>query len=508
MSGLINSAIKRAAALPAALAVLLAACSGPADFHPSVVNIKTYKDIRGVTAEEAAAVEAMASARDTFVYGHILEKESFRLPGEAFSGFTVELFEFIGGLLGITFVPRYFEELNSLTESLGNGEIDIACGVVGEPERSLVTAPIAGRRMNVYARADAASAKNMAGLGGHKVGFLKNTGTLDVLHRHYSGLPFEPVEAEGFSEAAKMIESGGIDFFIVDRDVTQFFERYANIRRQKFSSLVYTPITLVAVNDKLAPAISIFNKYLRAGGTAKVFELYEKGETEYRKQLLYSAVTSEERAYIDSVKVSGGVVPVGFQHDAYPSCFYNHIEKKYQGIAPDILTEVAKLTGLRFEETATTNQSSLADMLQKLRDGELSIVTQMLYSKSREEDFIWSASPYLSTRYALISRLDFPKVDNYRVYYHRIGLVDKSVHAEMFDLWFPNHGYKTFYATGNELFDALEKGDLCLAMVSENMLWAMTNFREKTGYKVNVSFDYMQEARFGYNKKDVVLRNI
>jgi len=227
-----------------------------------------------------------------------------------------------------------------------------------------------------------------------------------------------------------------------------------------------------------------------------------------RKQGLRAVLTAEEAAFIDSLTASNGVVNLGIVYDAYPASFYNRVEKKYQGIAPGIISEVSVLTGMRFEMPGGTHNAPIASLLRMLRDAEVSMVTQLLYSESRKDDYIWSEVPYLSSKYALISKLSFPKVDLYRVNYYRVGIIEQSIHAEIFDQKYPGHKHRKSYPTGDAAFNALERGEVDLIMLSENMLLAMTNYREKTGYKVNVYFDDYQEARLGYNTGEERLRGI
>ncbi|MCL2218777.1 MAG: ATP-binding protein [Chitinispirillia bacterium] len=230
--------------------------------------------------------------------------------------------------------------------------------------------------------------------------------------------------------------------------------------------------------------------------------------TERRKVDLYNSFTDEELAFIDSLKSGNIAVRVGIVNDAYPASFYNKVEKKYQGIAPNILDDLTELIGIRFEVPAMAHNSTIANQLRLLKDGEVCLVTQVLYSESRKDDYIWSETPYLSSKFALLSKQDFPKIDKYRVRYHRVGVIERSIHAEVFDRWFPGHKYRIPYPSGDAAFNALEKGDVCMVMMSASMLLAMTNFREKTGYKVNIGFDEYQESRFGYDKDQERLRDI
>jgi PAS domain S-box-containing protein len=483
--------------------------------HLSDKGVRSYKDVPGITQEEIAAIEAVRAKGGGLTYGNIIETESFRMPDGTFAGFSAELFNYMGGFFGIGFSPRYYGHggRDSVMEAFKSGGVDFVYGIATSAkamERYHVTTPVAGHRMAAYMRAGDAELNDISGIAGFKTGFLKSRATREVISQYYPSLHVEWAEAATLEEAAEMLRGGEIDIFLTGIEADSFFEGYDFIRPQRFDSPVYVPVTIATAKDELAPLISAFNKYLSdAGGIGHVSELYEEMRTAQLKRKLYGTFTEEELAYIEDLKATkGGVVSIGFMHDAYPASFYNRIEKKYQGVAPEILTEVTKLTGIKFEETVTNSETSLAELIRMVKDGEISMATQVIYSESRKNDFIWSDIPYLSSKYALLSRMDFPALDKYQVYYHRVGVVERSVHAERFDLWFPNHGYRKSYATGNAAFEALEKDELCLVMLSENMLWAMTNYHGHVGYKINISFNDMQEARLGYNKSETHLRSI
>ncbi|MDR3013172.1 MAG: response regulator [Chitinispirillales bacterium] len=329
-------------------------------------------------------------------------------------------------------------------------------------------------------------------------------------------MPYDRGEADDFDAFIADFDSGELDFAYGIAGVPGVAERYhrtfpiAGRRMGDSASSAYVPITIAVANDELVPFISIFNKYLSdAGGIETISRMYEERRMEYLRCKLFNSFTDDERRYIKYLKAENdGVISVGFMHDAYPSSFYNHVEREYQGVAPDILVEVTKLTGIRFEETVTDHTTPLAEIIDKLRSGEISLATHLLFSESRKNDFLWASAPYLSSRYALLSRQDFPSLERYQVYYHRVGVVQGSIHSEKFYSRFPGHNRVTVYPTGSEVLTALERGEQCLVMLAESMLWAMTNYHGKVGFKVNIGFDEMQEAFLGYNRNEAYLRSI
>ncbi|MDR2578407.1 MAG: transporter substrate-binding domain-containing protein, partial [Chitinispirillales bacterium] len=160
--------------------LILAACVPADHFHTPASHIKSYRDVPGITKEEIAAIEAVKASRDSLVYGHLLEMETFKLPDGRFMGFTVELFNFLSDFFGIEFVPRYFEEPGELKREFDSGAVDFIRGIVYTAEHLSqyhLSSPITGRRMSVFTRADAADINHINDFTNLKAGFLENTMT-------------------------------------------------------------------------------------------------------------------------------------------------------------------------------------------------------------------------------------------------------------------------------------------------------------------------------------------
>jgi PAS domain S-box-containing protein len=205
--------------------------------------------------------------------------------------------------------------------------------------------------------------------------------------------------------------------------------------------------------------------------------------------------------------VKGAKVPIALEDDNYPVCFYNVREKKFQGIAPDILEEVTKLTGIIFENVATKD-TTWPEILSNLRDGKISLISELLQTEDRKEDFIWTEKPYVSSRYALLSKSNYPSLEMYQVIRANVGVCEETAYEELYRAWFPGRPPKS-YVSLIEALKALEKGEVDLMMWSEYGLLSQTNLLEKPGYKINILFNSpISESFFGFNKNEKTLCSI
>jgi ABC-type amino acid transport substrate-binding protein len=230
------------------------------------------------------------------------------------------------------------------------------------------------------------------------------------------------------------------------------------------------------------------NKYITAGGIDKLHEFYRKGNDEYAKYGFYRSLSREETAYLDDFAKNGSKVRIALEHDNYPISFYAEQNREFQGIAPDILAEVSRLSGIEFE-VVTDRNATWSEILDRLRTGDVALVSELEYSDEREDDFIWADVPYLTFRHALLSRADYPDLEMYQIIRATVGFVKDTIYEGVFKAWFPDHSSIKHYNTHYEAFDALEKGEIDLFMAAEYMLLFQMNYREKPDYKANIVFN-------------------
>lgn len=471
--------------------------------------IKSYKDIPGVTKEEIASIEKLKESRESFSYGHVTVTEGFMRHDGTYTGFIYKFCDLLTALFDEKFIPEHYDSWDSVKGGFDQKTVDFMGDFTPTPERMqtyYMTHAIAERSLSLYTLKSSDSIKAEADIDGLSIGFLTGTITDESIKRAYP-VSFETVRLDGFSDAAEKLRSGSIDAFVMESVADPSFEKDELIVSKEFFPLVYTPVSLSTANQELEPIISVVDKYLLAGGVDILYELYKEGNYEYTQSKFYNSLTKYEKAYLTDLAAKGKKVDIAAEYDNYPLSFYNEEDDEVQGIAIDILNEISGLAGIEFNSVPIEDMS-WTDITAKLRSGEISMVTEMQYSDARVGDYIWSSVPYISSPYALLSKSDHPNLTPPQVILKRVGAMGGSLYESIYNTWFPNSDNLITYKTTNEALDALEKGDIDLLMVTEIMLLTQTNYREKPGYKVNISFSKSAESLFGFNKSEVLLRSI
>lgn len=148
-------------------------------------------------------------------------------------------------------------------------------------------------------------------------------------------------------------------------------------------------------------------------------------------------------------------------------------------------------------ESVDSGTKTWKQILAMLESGEISMLTQLLFSTERDGKFLWSDTPYVSSRYALLSKENVPYLAAFQVADTVVGTLDNTVYESNYRIWFPDNKNTVGFASRIEGLNALERGEINLLMASEFILPAQTNYREKSGYKVNILFDGKRVPR-GY----------
>ncbi|MCL2155879.1 MAG: GGDEF domain-containing protein [Leptospirales bacterium] len=472
-------------------------------------SIKTYMDIPGVTDEEISAIEALKSGKAKFSYGALLSTEAFLLPDGTCTGYTAELCKFMSELFGINFDLKIYK-WNELVKKLDSREIDFTGELAPVEERMQtygMSLPIAERMLRIFTHVNSEKIKTEVDISGLKIGFLQGSLTAESIRRKSYPITFDCIDVKDYKTAAEMIKSGKIDAFVDESVVDILFEEYDFIRSSIFFSMVHDAVSLTTANPELKPVISVLNKYIVSGGVDKLYELYTESNFEYVKYKLNKMFTEEEKAYIDSFVQRRAAVPVAFEHDNYPVNFYNLKEDKFQGIAVDVLAEIGRLTGIRFEPAASKD-TTWAEIYEKLITGEVPMAAQLLHSEQRRNHFIWSAVPYASSYYAIMSKSDYPKLAVYQVGRETVGVMKQSGKKDIYLELFSEYNNLKEYDTQDDCLDALERGEIDLLMASEYNLLTQTNYREKSGFKINIKLNLPMNSHFGFNKKERILCSI
>ena len=467
----------------------------------------SYTEIPGVTETEINDIEALRSSRERFIYGACLATEAFKLPDGRLAGFSKEFCELLTGLFGIEFALE-LHGWDELVSGLESGSIDFTGEMTPTEERMLLywmTPPIAERMMRVVMHIDS-EIKTESDMNGLRLGFLTDSITAESILSRYH-LTFTGVDVANYEVAAEMILNGEIDAFVEEAVADPAFSGFDFIRSQIFFPMVHTPVSMTAFDPALASVISVVSKYIEAGGLDKLYELYRAGDFEYARFKLDQALTPEERSYIDFFRVQDKAIAVAFEHDNYPISFYNEKDSAFEGIAVDVLEEISLLTGLRFEP-AVSESATWSDIYAGLNTGEIHMVAQLLRSQARESLFLWTDVPYASSYYALMTKSDYPNLETYQISRLSVGATKGSAKIDIFYSLFPDHEQVIEYDTQDECLDALERGEFDVLMASEYMLLTQVNYREKSGFKINIKLDIPLDSHFGFSINEAVLCSI
>ena len=470
--------------------------------------IKTYQDIPGVTEEEITAIETLKTHRDYFLYGALLSAEAYFLQDGYYTGFTAKFCELLTDLFGIPFVMGIYE-WDELLESVDALSVDFTGELAPTNERMQrygMTFPIAERMLRIFLHVDSSKIQAETDLSGLKIGFLRGSTTADSIKRAYP-IPFYEIPVANYRAAAEMIKTGEIDAFVDEAVADPFFEDFDFIYSLIFFPMVHEPVSVATANPELAPVISVISKYIAVGGIDRLYELYKQEEFEYSKNKLYRSFTDEEINYINDLAARGAAIGVAYERDNYPIGFYNREENELQGIAIDVLAEISKLTGLKFE-AIDGGHTVWSEIVEKTKSGEILMIADILPSVARRSDLMWSKAPYTHSFFAIMSKSDYPNLATYQVGRALVGVLKESGYEEVYHELFPNNNNIKRFETLEECLDALERGEVELLMASEYMLLTQTHYREKSDYKINIKFNALKSSYFGFNKDEKVLCSI
>jgi PAS domain S-box-containing protein len=471
-------------------------------------SIITYRDIPGVTAEEIAAIEALKTGGRSFSYGALFSTEAYLSSDGLLTGYTPAFCDLLSQLFDIQFVPELLE-WNTLKSMLDNRTLDFTGDLVLTAERRQIyfmTHPVAQRSLTVFTYGDSIKIDTEFDLNGLRIGFLEGSVTAGLVLDNYPSLKFEIVGVPNTLEAVRDLEAGIIDAFVIESIEKIVIQGYPQLHSADVLPFTYNPVSMATANPDLKPLISVVGKYIEAGGIDKLFEMYKIGMYEYAKYELDRAYTPTEAAYISALVNSGAQVPVGLEHDYYPVCFFNEKDNEFQGVVPEILKEISLLTGIEFY-TATGEDTPFYKILDMVNTGEVSFVSALLMTPERRNRYLWSER-YYTSHYALISKIDYPFLEMHQVVRARVGVNRGSAYEEMYNSWFTNNTNLIFYDSIIAAMMALDRDEVDLVMASENALITMTNYFENPGFMINIRFNVLEEAYFGFNNNEEILASI
>lgn len=482
-----------------------AAGCGKGSGSKPIDKITSYKEIPGVNQADINAVEALKARYDKFIYGAMYSTEVFERNG-SYAGFTPEFCKLLSNLFGIEFEIEEcdWENLeNELKSSVDfTGELTPTDDRVGY---YYMTHPIAERLLKIFMREDNAEIKFEFDIKGMTIGFLKRSVNDKTIKKAYP-VSFDAVEAETLTDAARMVRDRSINAFVCESSSDPAFdnaEGEINITSLNFFPTVHSSVSMATANSELEPIIKIVNKYIEAGGIDVLYKLYKDGDYEYAKNKLNKSFSLDEKKYLGDNKK----VRVHVEHDNYPVSFYNEKEKKFQGMAVDVLYEIGRLTDIEFEIVSTKN-TTWDEIKTSVENNIIPMATQILITDDRRDWCIWTDVPYGRSYYAFISKADFPDLASFQVVQTKVSVLIASGKITVYKNHFPQNNNLEYYPTQNDCLDALERGEVDLFFASEYALLYQTHLREKAGFKVNLRLNVPMDSHFGFNKNQKELKSI
>ena len=468
-------------------------------------EIKTYRDIPGITQEEIDSVETIKTLRDSFVYGINFSTESFLNSDGSIGGYTASLCSWLGSLFGITFRPQ-LADWDHLLSGMESFSIDFSgefCASDLDSNKYFMTSSIAERSIRVMRINNREEFSLLEEAHPLRYVFLEGSIVEDMVR------PFLPdnceiLYANDHDTVHRLLSGRKADVFIDRSSSEAAFDIYGDIISSDFDPLVYSSVTFATCNPDLAPFISIVQKALNSGAIYHLTELYSEGYQGYRRRQLEKQLTREELVYLYLHNTPDIKIPIAAEYDNYPASFYNTYEKEWQGIAFDVLHEIEQLTGVTFTITHGP-KTEWPVLLKMLEENQVPMITELVQTKDRAGRFLWTETPYQTDSCAMLSAVEYKDISVNEVLHSRVGLIADSSYAEVFRQWFPFHLNTKEYVGNLDAYDALARGEVDLVMSTRNQLLSITNFLERPGYKANLIFNYPSDSYFGFNINQRVL---
>ena len=486
------------------LLVLFPACGKSAGKPPENMPYASFRDIPGVTADEIRAIEELQKRGVPLIYGTPLSTEAFVNEAGELDGFAILLCNWLTGFLGIPFRA----EIHNLTDILikmKTGEVHFGALTTSEDRLKTyyMTAPIIHRSAKAMRIRGRPSPAEITLSRPVRYLFMEGSTLVDSVTAVLEPGSYEAIVDREHETIYEMLKRGEADVYIGNNIVESAFDPYGGVVTEDFLPLTITPVSLAAEYSALASVISVVTKALESGAYNHLTGLYRQGYQDYRKNKFLSEISGEERAYIQNTPV----IPFAAQFMSYPVSFYNTNEGKWEGIIFDVLDEMEKLTGFKFE-LVNDEKTDLPELMNLLEKGTAYIMPNLIQSDERRKRFIWPNTTYLSDRFALLSKRSYPNVELNDIPFIRVGFAKGSAFADLFRSWFPNALYAIEYPGTDDAFMAVERGEIDMVMSSQSRLTALTNYYEFSDYKANYLFGAAFDASFGLNKDQTVLCSI
>ena len=480
--------------------LFISACTESEQAPFNINNITSYNEIPGVTQDEINAIEELRRQGTTFTVSVPHSTEMFIHENNEEGGYSALFCQWLSALFDIPFTPK-IESLGLIAQQLSAGEPGFAKQVITE-DRLLsffLSEPIALRSMRIMRLKESQSINTIAQTRLPRYVFLEGAMVIEM----FAGTSEPGIIAEDYEAVYRILESGEADAFLGNNTMEVAFDSYGGVITEDFFPLTFIPVALATGNNDLKPIISVVTKALQNGAYGHLTELYRQGYQEYKRYRLNMLLTEEEKAYV----LNNPIIPFATQYMSYPLSFYNRHEDRWEGAVFDVLDEMEKLTGLGFR-LVNNIDTELPELMNLLENGQAYFIPNLVQSDERRERFIWPNTMYISDRFSLLSKRNFPNIALNDIPFARVGYARGSAFADMFRSWFPDAVNDVEYPNTDDAFLAMDRGEVDLVMSSQSRLAALTNLYELSDYKANYLFNAAYEASFGINKDQVVLCSI
>ncbi|MDR2613002.1 MAG: transporter substrate-binding domain-containing protein [Deltaproteobacteria bacterium] len=468
-----------------------------------------YLDEPGLGDAEREAIERVKAGRDRLVVGGEWSSELFRTVDGGYGGFTVLLCQWLTDFFGFPFEPEE-RAFALILQGLRDGSIDFTAELSATRERRLeyfMTSPISERAVKYVRLPGARPLSEIALSRPIRYGYGKGSVTL-AQARTALERPFSAREVDDIAHAWRLLQQGEIDAFLEEAPYASAFDRLGQVRVEDILPMVTTQVSLAARDPELAPLVAAVQSRLERGGGLGLFDgLYREGRRQYMRNRFHESLSGEELEWVRSRGAGHGGIRVALEYDNYPMSFWNEQEGEFQGVARDILTEMADFTGIKFV-LAHERPTPWPGILEELEAGEIHVVSELVRTPSREGRYLWPDRPYMSGQYAFLSLSGFPDQELSDIVRLRVGLSESSAYSELFWRLFPNHPEVVVYADNLEPFGGLERGEVDLVMGTFDELLSMTNLMERPYFKVNIPLDRSYDSFFGVAPTEPVLRSV
>jgi len=490
---------------PLLIAAMLSGCGKNSVKQPDAATENfTFRDVRGVTEDEIAAIESLKARYNSFTCAVNMNTDSFIDKNGEAAGFAVLFYGWLSRFFGIPFRTE-FHEISDLEKGLKSGGIDFTIELTETQERLAVyfmTSPIVKRTIKIYRLEDGEPLERIMNKRNPRYAFPSGSVLANdtILNAKYD---FDIIFVDRHTDAYPLLESGKIDGYIAMDSTEAAFDAYGNVTSEFFLPLIFNMSCMATGKAELKPVISILEKALNADTLGFFAELRRQGYQKYLENKLYKTLTEEERSYIKN----NPVVPFAAEFNNYPISFFDNKVNQWQGIFFDAIDKLGGITGITFT-CANKPDARIPELTAMLEDGKALIVPELYTLDEYKDRFLWAEVPVITDNYAFITKSDFRDIELNEIYDLRVGIRVNTHYSETFKKIFPNHRNFTEVKTQEELWEMLRNGEIDGIFTSQRRLIIFTNYYEDSGFKLSVIFDREFNSSFGYNRDAAVLRSI